>query len=305
MGIRYVTVDYMGGLGNQLFQLYTALSLYFDLEKNNPNQVLFILENKQQSPSITKRNTYWKSFLKECEPFLVPNLPSNFVNVEERKHFHVIDLTTLVPNNDCNLRLKGYFQNFDNFSKNASKINDFLHISEKKTSVKNIVETILDGDDPQSVFNHSVSIHFRLGDFKRLQHYHNILPRDYYLRALDIMIDKHVLEQQRNVTNILIFNESEDEDVVTNEYLTPMIRYLNNKKVLFKIIRMTGKLSSDYEELLCMSLCKHNIVANSTFSLWGAYYNSNPSKVVVSPNHWFQKEFVKGKGLIPTDWVII
>ena len=63
---------------------------------------------------------------------------------------------------------------------------------------------------------------------------------------------------------------------------------------------------NDYEQLLLMSLCHHNIIANSTFSWWGAYFNSNPEKVDCYPSTWFgAKCNHSSRDLFPDNWVKI
>ena len=57
----------------------------------------------------------------------------------------------------------------------------------------------------------------------------------------------------------------------------------------------------DYEQLLLMSLCKHNIIANSSFSWWGAYFNTNAEKNVYYPNKWINSS-ISMNDLFPSNW---
>jgi hypothetical protein len=61
----------------------------------------------------------------------------------------------------------------------------------------------------------------------------------------------------------------------------------------------------NHEELFAMSLCKHNIIANSTFSWWAAWLNNNPDKMIVSPDEWFKWKKIRNKDLLPKDWIKI
>ena len=60
----------------------------------------------------------------------------------------------------------------------------------------------------------------------------------------------------------------------------------------------------DYESLILMSLCDHNIIANSSFSWWGAWLNNNKNKKVVSPKRWFGNQ-ISTIDLIPENWITI
>ena len=64
---------------------------------------------------------------------------------------------------------------------------------------------------------------------------------------------------------------------------------------------------TEYEELLYMSNCDHFIIANSTYSWWGAYLSNNKNKIVICPNNWFGPELKHYNlcDLFPTDWIKI
>ena len=57
-----------------------------------------------------------------------------------------------------------------------------------------------------------------------------------------------------------------------------------------------------YKDMQLMSLCKHHVIANSSFSWWGAWLNANPEKLVVAPKNWFRNDN-DDRDLIPMEWV--
>ena len=60
-----------------------------------------------------------------------------------------------------------------------------------------------------------------------------------------------------------------------------------------------------YRDMQIMSLCKHNIIANSSFSWWGAWLNNNPNKMVVAPSRFFNGNIEDDSHIIPKSWKTI
>lgn len=131
----------------------------------------------------------------------------------------------------------------------------------------------------------SVSIHLRKGDYlhnRWVQTHYVIKKLDYYYKAIQY-INSHVSEP-----SFFIFS---DDIAWTKEAINglPNATYVSHN---------TDK--RNYIDMYLMSLCKHNIIANSTFSWWGAWLNQNKDKIVISPNIWING--VDCSELIPVDW---
>ena len=135
-------------------------------------------------------------------------------------------------------------------------------------------------------------MHFRLGDYKKLQDFHPIATHKYYENALNCF------KSQFPETNFNILYFCEDEDA--NEVLTT-IQNLEKEFPNYKFKRANNTLA-DWEQMLYMSLCRHNIIANSSFSWWGAYFNSNKEKVVCYPSVWFGNN-MDTRDLCPDSWI--
>jgi hypothetical protein len=142
--------------------------------------------------------------------------------------------------------------------------------------------------------NTTISIHFRLGDYKNLQDFHPILSYEYYYKAL-----KYLIKSNENY-NVLYFCEELDKDVV--EFI---IFRLKKQFVNINFIQCPFDIE-DWQQLLLMSLCNNHIIANSTFSWWGAYFN-NKEKKVCYPSIWFGQKLQHNdlKDLFPNDWIEI
>ncbi|ECL6105388.1 alpha-1,2-fucosyltransferase, partial [Salmonella enterica] len=120
--------------------------------------------------------------------------------------------------------------------------------------------------------NNTTALHIRRGDYVTNQHaakYHGVLDISYYNHAMEYV------ERERGKQNFIIF--SDDVRWAQKAFLENDNCYVIN--------------NSDYDfsaiDMYLMSLCKNNIIANSTYSWWGAWLNKYEDKLVISPKQWF------------------
>ena len=183
---------------------------------------------------------------------------------------------TEIPTIEENLRLYGYFQSEKYFQKYRSEILDLFDTDEEtKDKINQKYSSVLN--------KNPTSLHVRRGDYVWLSDYHYNQGVDYYKSATDI-IGK---EKQ-----YLIFSD----DI---QWCKENLDFIENK------IFITD--NTDYEDLYLMSLCENNIIANSSFSWWGAWLNKNENKKVISPKNWFGKSnsHLDTKDLYCDKWYVI
>lgn len=284
-----LTCKLQGGLGNQLFQIYTTIAYAIQT-----NQKFIFLNVYELKSSVTDRYTYWDNFLKSLRPFLMdPELinkeKDNLLIIREKAFtYEALPLPLHISDKKIKV-LNGYFQSFKYFNNYFQTINRLLKIDDIKVELTNKYRKLINDEFP-------ISMHFRLGDYKKLPEHYVILEVDYYRAALKYLL------LTNPVTNVLYFCEEQDlEDV------EPIIDTLKAEFPNIKFIRADPELK-DWEQLILMSLCRNNIIANSTFSWWGAYLNTYRQKKVIYPATWFGKKIQKTHDtmdLFPVDWIKI
>lgn len=291
-----------GGLGNQLFQIFTTISYAF-----NNNKPFVFLNNYQLGTGAngsTIRYTYWDHFLSGLKPFLknMDQIPQFSVVREEG--FGYSDLPPALTN--TNIVLVGHFQSPLYFSKHKEMICRLIRLGEKQEALKKRIKTMDLDFEMGLCLDNAVSIHFRLGDYKNYPDKHPILSVSYYINAIQFMMDNNAVSLD---THFLYFCEEDDLAEVT---LTMAEIQNTFPQLRFQRATTNGgkgakgdKISdlADWEEMLLMSLCSHNIIANSTFSWWSAYLNNHPKKIVCCPETWFGPQMdCSMADFFPEDW---
>ena len=285
-----LTCNLMGGLGNQLFQIFTVISYAIKCK----HMFKFISAEHLGGDGSTKRRTYWQTFLFKLSGFLMDQYPNFDIVINENGFsFNELPYEHLKYNNNVNVMLSGYFQSYKYFQENYDTICRILNIAEKRLD---IIEEVVKNHHSLSFLEKSISMHFRLGDYKDKQDYHPIMTDEYYKKSLQYIVDK--LDY---TPTVLYFCEDEDFETVNET-----IQLLKNEFPTIEFERATNCLD-DWQQMLLMSCCNHNIIANSSFSWWGAYLNVNPTKIICYPSVWFGRAMsdVDVSDLFPDEWVKI
>ena len=284
----------MGGLGNQLFQIFTTIS--YSLKTNH--KYAFLNIKTLGGGGSTLRYTFWNTFLKNLQPYLTNEFPELTLIKQESFEYKELPFSQINKRNVC---IHGYFQSYKFFEENFPLIYKLLGIEERKKEVLDKLDIGLKED-----LSNAISIHFRLGDYKKFAFFHPILPKEYYVKSIQTILEKDK-DQNTNVKKVFYFCEEEDLETVNQTIL-----YCKNLFPNFEFTRISNEWE-DWEQMLIMSECKHHVIANSSFSWWGAYFGSRSSqtitmdkKIICYPSLWFVSNAKENtKDLYPKDWIKI
>jgi hypothetical protein len=275
-----ITCNLMGGLGNQLFQIFATIS--YAIKTNN--KFCFLEIDKLGSGDTTIRYTFWKSFLCRLKPFLTNAFPKMHLIRENGFHYNELPINQMV-NND--VIIQGYFQSYKYFQENYSIICRIIGLDKMRETLLSKINL------SKNELDNYISMHFRIGDYKKIQEFHPLATYNYYERSLT-----HIQNVHPNISfTILFFCEDIDIDDVMK-----IVNKLEQKFPNYKFTRDNNALA-DWEQMLLMSCCHHNIIANSSFSWWAAYFNPSTNKIVCYPSVWFGSNAKNNTNdLCPSKW---
>lgn len=294
-----------GGIGNQMFQY--ALARHLALNNQTEFKLdLSALLDRTPRPNFTFRD-YDLNVFNIQEKFATPEEVRAIIG-DNRKSFgrkvgnklkHLLGLkimrapwaTERIHNFDPevfrlkgDLYLQGYWQSEKYFHDIAAVIRqDFSFKSPLSERGQKLAEEI---KRTESVF-----LNVRHGDYVTnpvATKYHGVLSVEYYRQAIDYMIEKLV--------NPKFFVFSDDIDWCRQNLA------IKNDHV-FVEHEYDGLKFSEYLQL--MSLCRHSIIANSSFAWWGAWLKDYPGKIVIAPRDWIKKKSVNDQDTVPDRWVRI
>ena len=271
------TIYFQGGLGNQMFQY--AFYRYLEhvgerdvvvslaspsLNRHQGFELFRIFPNINQNPpkivSSWVKNTYYnivfgvRNRVQYAHPYLLfENMDTNL----DAEHLNLHNARLLM----------GYWQN--NFYSEQVRdilLKDFSFKPFEEAENIQLAKLIKTVENP-------VSLHIRRGDYfqKNLQVvYGSVCSLTYYKNAISYL--------QHHVNNPVFFVFSDDPDWVKANLHIENAHYIAHNKG-----------ANAFRDMQLMSLCKHHVIANSSFSWWGAWLNPNPEKIIVAPDKWYNK----------------
>lgn len=282
-----ITLNLSGGLGNQMFQYAAARAL---TEKHKTGLTLelnefeyyplrsYMLDRFKLDKNIQTVTTH-QGKLKRVLNRIIPD-----TKTYTEPHYHY-DPAFFDQGTDVNL--KGYFQSPRYFEDIQGIIRDEFTLSEPLSETGQEYQTQIEGTDI------SVSLHVRRGDYvsdAKTQAVHGSASVEYYETAVN-----HIRSSYGDDIHIFIFSDDP-------AYVEKTFAFCPDKTIV------KGNTDIPHEDMMLMAACDHHIIANSSFSWWGAWLNPKADKTVIAPKQWFSAETLKTKStqdLFPKDWITL
>lgn len=282
-----IVVNLNGGLGNQMFQYAFGRNLAI----RNKTDLILDIDNinlPQQGGGFRNFNLHHFNIKAHIAPSgLLDEIRKQTENGKETYKFlyenkHCFDPYKLEQRG--NIYAMGLWQSF-------------LYCSEIESLLKEelTLRSPLERENLQIADNiancNSVSLHIRRGDYLK-PHIHNALgicSMDYYKQAVELLGSKI------NNPNFFIFSDDINWAKQNLNFIKFPLIFVENRNDI---------RDRSCEDLYLMSFCKHNIIANSTFSAWAAYLNENIDKIITAPQKWFTgtASYIYNVDTIPEGW---
>lgn len=255
------TTEIMGGLGNQLFQIFNLLAYSF-----RHNTTLYF--SPEPIHHGVRKTTYWSTpFLQALNYFVKPAPPNNQPIMYHERNFHYEEpqAPPVAVTTNQTIKFFGYFQSYKYFQDQQELIYRFINLRETQAAMREKTQD-------KYAYDNTVALHFRVGDYKNLPNHHPLMSLEYYTTALTQLL----AASPTTSSTVLYFCEQADQAYVQEKMLQALQQNpLFQNKFTFQCI---DHQLTDWEQVLVMSLCRHHIIANSTFSWWGAYMGGYPAR---------------------------
>jgi len=292
-----VIVNLKGGLGNQMFQYAAARSL---TKKNEPVYADHtFLDNYNSSTENFTVRSYELNIFPQLN---IKKANSGLLNtfLSESRAYRIIRRLRFGQILKINQQENEFINGWNNISKSVYLDGHFV----SEEYFKNIRRILLKefafpeaNEENKAIarrissFKNPVSIHVRRGDYLKpiTQNYHGLLPVKYYNEAME--------ESEKKIIDPFYFIFSDDPG-----WCKKIFSDIKN----YEIVSINDPATA-WQDMYLMTLCKHHIIANSTFSWWGAWLCQREEQLNIAPSQWFNPAVAKFdiRHIIPSSWHII
>ena len=288
-----VVVQLKGGLGNQMFQyamaygraIRSGLPLMLDVSRLNRDKLRgFELSIFDLSAEILPTYRSWlaKKGAESLTGYLksMIGLANGKLPYVKEPHFHV---STDIQQATGPAFIDGYWQSEKYFNDVANEIKNQFQFAEPDNQRNRQFMAEVQNQN-------SVSVHVRRGDYAtnpQTFKVHGLLDVEYYTRAIDFVHDK--------IMDARFYFFSDDPDWVQKTFA-----YIPDITVVD-----WNRNAPPAIDMQLMTACSNHIVANSSFSWWGAWLGRNENKIVAAPKNWFAIPPGNTNDLLPTHWNIV
>lgn len=273
-----IIVKLSGGLGNQMFQYAAGVALSKKLESKLYMDLGWFNE-VSENPELTNRVYELAGF--GINPASISLLDKLSYRLNPPRVFREesFNYNPAFKGLHGNTILDGYWQSYKYFEDYREDILKVFSFPDQVSIENQELLRKVSGSD-------SISIHVRRGDYttKAGRNFHGLIPLTYYTKALTQICKK------ANYPSLFIFSDDIEWCKRNVRYGLPTTYIDGNSP------------NNGVEDMRLMSACKHSIIANSSFSWWAAWLNTNPSKIVIAPKKWFADKTIGTKDLVPPKW---
>ncbi len=285
-----IVVRIHGGLGNQLFQYGAGLAasmkkgceLILDTSDYDSNSVRSFELNAFSIPALKHNDEAIRKFKRKQQGFI----GNFFWRIEYRTRWKFVSESGLSAHNPHlfstrrNLYLWGYWQSYKYFDDLKGNLKE--HITLKNPAHNHHSDLLY-----QVISCESVAVHVRRGDYSATEanmNRYGLLTRTYYEKAMSIIA--------RDFPDCVFFVFSDDPEWAARNLCSS-----NN------IVIVSGRdTDSAIPDFQLMRMCKHFIIANSTFSWWAAYLGASDRSKIIAPEPWFSESTVDTRDVLPIHW---
>ena len=284
-----IFVRLIGGLGNQMFQyavgralaLRRGVDLVLDVSAFGTYRLhAYGLHHLSIKAQVGRSGEESESWARRLVPrFARRVFPSIEPGVYRERSLAFDPEVLSLPDGVC---LDGYWQ-----SEHYFKDSEYLIRSELSVRTPASEENLRALEKIRNC--EAVSIHVRRGDYVVDPHtnaVHGVCELEYYQKAVS-----YIANRCQHAPHLFVF--SDDPEWIAENFKLPYETTL---------VRHNGA-NTGYEDLRLMSACKHHVIANSSFSWWGAWLNPSPTKIVVAPRAWFRSPSLDSSDIVPDGWI--